>query len=153
VVGVRLGYFEGFKGNNTVLLDGDTEGLGKLANALLVLIAGDQDVVPLHSLAFVSAAKQVKVDAHRSTKDIGMLREAGRFQWRRSARGWAGVVEQILGVKERGHCHQYLDGPSDDVVVMVSSGEYGEPWPSLGSTGRQSRRFGSCRLTNSCSGR
>jgi hypothetical protein len=136
VAGVRLGYFEGLKGHDTVLLDGDTEGLGELAKALLVLIAGDRDSVSLHSLAFVSAAKQLEVNAHRSMKDLGMLREAGGFHWRRSARGWAGVVEQILGVKEQGHCHQYLDGPTDDVVVMVSAGEYGEPWPSLGSMGR-----------------
>jgi hypothetical protein len=33
-------------------------------------------------------------------------------------------------VSEQGHCHQYLDAPSDEVVVMVSSGEYGEPWPT-----------------------
>ena len=127
---VRLGYFSGFKGQDTVLIDGDPEGLGELARQLLVLIAGDQEALPLHTLAFVLPEKQVEVNALRSTKDLGMLRSANQFRWRRTPRGWAGVVEQILGVSEQGHCHQYLDAPSDEVVVMVSSGEYGEPWPT-----------------------
>jgi hypothetical protein len=134
VVGVRIGYFEAFCGNDTLLLDGDTEALDALARALLVLIAGDQEVLSLHRLVFVSPAKEVEVNAHRSAKDIGISKKANVFHWRRSPRGWAGVVEQILGVAEQGRCHQYLDAPSDDVVVLVSSGEYGEPWPTWPST-------------------
>jgi hypothetical protein len=129
VVGVRIGCFD-FGGDDTLLLDGDTEGLNALASALLVLVAGDQETLSLHRLAFVSSPTEVELNAHRSTSDIGISRNANVFQWRRSPRGWAGVVEQILGVAEHGRCHQYLDAPSDDVVVMVSSGEYGEPWPT-----------------------
>jgi len=136
VVGVRIGYFEAFKGHDTLLIDGDPEGLDALARALLVLIAGDMELLSLNHLAFVSSAKEVEVNAHRSLKDVGMLKEANVFHWRRSPRAWAGVVEQILGVREQGRCHQYLDAPSDDVVVMVSSGEYGEPWPTWPSTWR-----------------
>jgi len=131
---VRVGYFEGFKGQDTLLIDGDTEGLSQLARSLTGLIAGDRDVLPLHSLPFVSAPNGVELSAHCATKDLGMLRRPNGFEWRRSARGWAGVVEQVLGVKEQGKCHQYLDAPSDEVVVMVSSGEYGEPWPRWGPT-------------------
>jgi hypothetical protein len=130
---VRLGYFEGFKGRDTLLIDGDVEGLGELIRTLNVLVLAQQDVVLLHSLPFVSAANRVEVNAHWAQRDFGMSKINGMFKWRRNSTGWAAVVEQILGVKKQGCCHQYLDAPSDEVAVMVSSGEYGEPWPQLGA--------------------
>jgi hypothetical protein len=126
VVGVRLGYFEDFKGDNTLLLDGDADGLGELARILGALAVGERHVVSVHSLPFVSAENQVELHAHRSPRDIGVSKTVDGFQWRRSPEGWAAVVEQILAVREQGRCHQYLDAPSDDVTVMVSSGEYPE---------------------------
>ncbi len=131
---MRLGYFEGFKGRDTLLIDGDVEGLSELIQTLNVLVLAQQDVVLLHSLPFVSAANLVEVSAHWAQRDSGVSKIDDAFQWRRSSAGWAEVVEQILGVKKQGRCHQYLDAPSDEVTVMVSSGEYGEPWPQLGAT-------------------
>jgi hypothetical protein len=131
---VRVGYFEDFKGSNTLLLDGDVEGLDELARSLNALAVGEREVVAVHSLSPVSAQHQVELHAHRSERDVGLSRTANGFQWRRSSDGWAAVVEQILAVKHQGRCHQYLDGPSDEVQVMVSSGEYGDPWPQLGAT-------------------
>jgi hypothetical protein len=29
---------------------------------------------------------------------------------------------------EAGACHQYLEGPRDDMQVMASIGEYGDEW-------------------------
>ena len=130
---VRLGYFEAFKGRDTLLVDGDPEGLGELIRTLNVLVLAQQDVVLLHSLPFVSAVNGVEVSAHWAQRDSGVARIGDAFQWRRSSTGWAAVaVEQILGVKKQGR-HQYLDAPADEVAVMVSSGEYGEPWPQLGT--------------------
>jgi hypothetical protein len=130
---VRLGYFEAFKGRDTLLIDGDVEGLGDLMRTLNVLVLAQQDVVLLHSLPFVSAVNRLELNAHWAHQDFGVSRIDDAFQWRRSSTGWAAVVEQILGVKKQGSCHQYLDAPSDEVAVMVSSGEYGEPWPQLGA--------------------
>ena len=131
---LRLGYFENFMGNNTLLLDGDIEGLSELAQALSVLAIGGRDVVAVHSLPFVSALHQVELSAHRFHRDVGVSKTRDGFQWQRSSAGWAAVVEQVLAVKHQGRCHQYLDAPSDDLTVMVSSGEYGEPWPKFGAT-------------------
>jgi hypothetical protein len=52
---VRIGYFAAFKGRDTLLIDGDVEGLGDLMRTLNVLVLAQQDVVMLHSLPFVSA--------------------------------------------------------------------------------------------------
>ena len=134
MVCVRLGYFEGFKGSNTLLLDGDVGGLRELAQALSALAKGERKAVSVHSLPFVTAAQHVEMHAHRSEQDLGASKTGDGFQWRRSSEGWVAVVEQILAVKDQGRCHQYLDAPFDDVAVMVSSGEYGEPWPRLGVT-------------------
>ena len=130
---VRIGYFEAFNGRDTLLIDGDAEGLGDLMRTLNVLVLAQQDIVVLHSLPFVSAMGGLEIDACWSQRDSGLSKIDNAFHWRRSSTGWAAVVEQILGVRKQGRCHQYLDAPSDEVAVMVSSGEYGEPWPKLGA--------------------
>jgi hypothetical protein len=132
---VRLGYFADFKGgDDTLLLDGDVEGLGDLARTLSVLATGERNSLSVHSLPFVSAENQIELFAHRSDRDLGVSKTPDGFLWRRSSEGWAAAVELILAVKDQGRCHQYLDASSDDVTVMVSSGEYGEPWPKQGAT-------------------
>ena len=99
---VRLGYFEAFKGRDTLLIDGDVEGLGDLMRTLNVLVLVQQDVVLLHSLPFVSAVNRLELNAHWAQQDFGVSRIDDAFQWRRSSTGWAAVVEQILGVKNQG---------------------------------------------------
>jgi hypothetical protein len=47
--------------------------------------------------------------------------------WQRSEQGWAEVIDKLAAM-EGGACHQYLEGPSDDVQVMASIGEYGGSW-------------------------
>lgn len=97
---VRLGYFEGFKGSNTLLLDGDGDGLGELVQTLSALANGERQVVSVHSLPFVSAAQRVELHAHRSLQDVGARKTGDGFQWRRNSEGWGSVVEQILAVKD-----------------------------------------------------
>ena len=130
---VRLGYFEAFKGRDTLLIDGDVEGLGDLMRTLNVSSsrAARRRVAALVAVRLCGEPTALETDWAR--QDCGVSRIDDAFQWRRSSTGWAAVVEQILGVKKQGRCHQYLDAPSDEVAVMVSSGEYGEPWPQLGA--------------------
>jgi hypothetical protein len=67
----------------------------------------------------------------RAADDIGILRSGGTaFVWRRSQDGWADVVDKLAAMEGSG-CHQYLDGPRDDLQVMVSIGEYGDGWWSV----------------------
>lgn len=60
--------------------------------------------------------------------DTGLIRAAGtEFVWQRSEEGWADVIDKLAAI-ESGACHQYLEGPTDDVQVMASIAEYGDSW-------------------------
>ena len=60
--------------------------------------------------------------------ETGLVRTARtEFMWQRSEQGWAEVIDKLAAM-EGGACHQYLEGPSDDVQVMPSIGEYGGSW-------------------------
>jgi hypothetical protein len=43
------------------------------------------------------------------------------------------IIDKLAALKT-GACHQYLDGPCDDVQVMASLGEHGDAWWRQGFT-------------------
>jgi hypothetical protein len=47
--------------------------------------------------------------------------------WQRSEEGWAEAIDKLAAM-QTGVCHQYLDGPLDDVQIMASIGEYRDAW-------------------------
>jgi hypothetical protein len=129
VTAVRLGYFEDFKSNNTLLLDGDQTGLKQLVEQLRALAAGAVESIAIHSLPFVETHHGVQLVAQGTTDDIGTLqRGPADFQWQRSRSGWEDVTDKVQAVIQGGRCHHYLDAPHDTVTVMVSSGEYDAHW-------------------------
>jgi len=70
---VRLGYFEGFKSGNTLLLDGDREGLQQLDETLQQLASGGVEAVAIHSLPFVEAHHGVRLVSRVAPRDTGTL--------------------------------------------------------------------------------
>lgn len=124
---IRVEFFEDFKGADTLLIDVDHEGLHDL-------IAWLRDVMSLGRNAALSdcpgvgVQSQLRVDILRVPDDTGLVRVAKReFIWRRSKDGWTDVVDKLAAM-ETAACHQYLDGPRDDVQVIASIGEYGDDW-------------------------
>jgi hypothetical protein len=107
VTAVRLGYFEDFKANDTLLLDGDPAGLRKLVGQFRALAAGAVDSIAIHSLPFVETHHGLpacRFEAHhtglltsRSTMDHG-----GRIgYWRRSGRTCVGDSDRQLRTKDK----------------------------------------------------
>lgn len=61
----------------------------------------------------------------RGSEDAGLSRVAEtELVWRRSEAGWLEIIEKLENM-DAAACHQYLDGPRDDVQVMASIGENG----------------------------
>ena len=118
---VRAEYLLEFKGGETLLLEGDARGLIALADALEALARGNVAGVQLHSTPFLSCDHEFL--ASREDRDIGLASSDGRFLWRRTAEGWLETVDKIRALLEHGSGHQYLDGPRDELQVMVSTGE------------------------------
>ena len=124
---IRIGFFEGFKREDTLLIDVDADGLNDLIAWLRDVLSSDRKVL-LSACPGVSLQAGLRVEVFRSQDDVGLLRTAETaFIWERSEDGWTDIVE-LLAPMEAGACHQYLDGPRDDVQVMASIGEYGDEW-------------------------
>jgi len=124
---IRVGFFEDFKGADTLLIDVDAEGLRGLIAWLRDVMSSDRRVL-LSACPGATLQSTLRVDVFRSPDDIGLVRAAeGTLVWQRSEDGWTDVVEKLTAM-ETGAGHQYLDGPRDDMQVMASIGEYGDDW-------------------------
>jgi hypothetical protein len=125
---IRIRYFEDFKSTDTLLLDGDAEGLRLLAQAFGRLADGEIQTIAVHELSFVRAREGLKVFASLGSRDIGARFERPMvLVWRRSPLGRAEAADELAGLAAHTMRHQYLDDGSD-VSVMVSRGEYSDRW-------------------------
>ena len=127
-----VGFMPQFKGSDTLLLVATPSALDLLANLALALSAAEASPVAVHLLPYV-AAHGISLEAKQSTTDIGIRRERRRFTWLRSADGWRAIHDLIQCLRGCGAAHQYLEGPADEVAVMLSVGQYGEEvWQRAG---------------------
>ncbi|MCA1560660.1 MAG: hypothetical protein LC808_40735 [Actinobacteria bacterium] len=124
---IRVGFFEDFKGADTLLLDVDHEGLNALIAWLQTAASSGQKIALEHCPGAV-VQSGLYVDLSCAPNDTGLVRSEGtEFVWQRSEEGWVEVIDKLAAM-ENGACHQYLEGPSDDVQVIASIGEYGDSW-------------------------
>lgn len=127
---VRLGYFEDFKSSNTLLMEADAVGLRALAQTFRSLAAGDDSTVAIHQLPFLEVHHGVRLTAQRAPRDRG-VRQIGVeniFAWERTEDGWLDAAEKVEVLIHHDFGHHYLEGDTDEVVVQVSKGEYGDDW-------------------------
>jgi hypothetical protein len=124
---IRIGFFEDFKGAHTLLLDVEQEGLKALIAWLQTATSSGRRIAISHCPdALVQSGLQI--DLSRGPNDRGLVRTAGtEFLWQRSEEGWAEVLDKLAAM-DSGACHQYLEAPRNDVQVVASIGEYGDPW-------------------------
>jgi hypothetical protein len=124
---IRIGFFEDFKGADTLLLDVDRDGLHSLIAWLRMDMSSGRNTTIGDCPATVIQSG-LHVEVLGAADDAGLVRTSGgHFAWRRSEDGWANIIDKLAAM-ETGGCHQYLDGPQDGVQVMASIGEYGDAW-------------------------
>jgi len=124
---IRVGFFEDFKGADTLLLDVDQAGLKALIAWLRTATSSGRGIAISHCPgALVQSG--LRVNLSRASTDRGLVRTAGtEFVWQRSEEGWAEVVDKLAAMDiDAGD--QYLEGPSGNVQVVASIGEYGDSW-------------------------
>lgn len=111
---LRLGFFQKFKGNDTVLLCGDREDISMLRAKLAFLSKADTGCsVAIHELCSVSSSNPVELFAiSPSSQSSG------------STFSFDDSVSERLSVLEQGPPgHQYFD-LANQRTLMVSAGEY-----------------------------
>ena len=129
---VRIGFFEDFKSSDTLLLDGDKEGLEQLAQAMRELARGGKESISFHLLPFVEIHHGVRLFASLSAEDLGTRqRGMSEFEWKRTKSGWEETADKVGVISQCQQGHHYLDAEKDEVTVMVSSIEYGKEWWAL----------------------
>lgn len=125
---IRVGFFEDFKGADTLLLDVDREGLNALI-AWLQTVAASGRKIAIDQCPGAVVQSGLHVDLSRcAERHTGVVRTAGtELPWQRSEEGWADVIDKLAAM-ESGAGHQYLEPAIDAVQVMASIGEYGDSW-------------------------
>ena len=89
---IRVGFFEDFKGEDTLLIDVDAAGLSDLIAWLRDVMSSDRKV-SLSACRGVSLQAALRVEVFRSRDDAGLLRTAETaFVWQRSEDGWTDIV-------------------------------------------------------------
>lgn len=122
----NIGFFEDFKGSDALLIGATHDSLSDLIDALEPLSRTGRGPVHVHTLPFVTA-RGVSLVAESSPTRQGLKKSDGAsFAWTRSPEGWAHILDQMRALKGKCCGHQYLDGPTDECVVILSVGEYPE---------------------------
>ena len=122
----NIGFFQDFKGSDALLIGATHDSLSDLIDALEPLSRSGREPVRVHTLPFVTA-RGVSLVAKSSLTRQGLEKSDGAsFAWTRSPEGWAHILDQMRALKGKSCGHQYLDGPRDECVVILSVGEYPE---------------------------
>ncbi len=136
---LNLAFYDASDGPRIMLfgpLTGDFESLQRLFRTL----SQCRERVEIHQQPFIDAFGGIQLLASCSGsmfhdtegKPQGVRRKSSNlgqeFEWLRTAEGWDYLAELIDGlVRCPAPGHQYLSAyPSEDAIVVVSKGEYGE---------------------------
>jgi hypothetical protein len=129
---LKLGYFEDFKGSDSVLMATSSEGVRSLIQRLrLFAISGDNEL-PLHQLAWVAPGHEVELYAVRSPRPSGVS-SRGRFDLLCSSSALEDISAKLSSLATRAPGHQYFTLLDSEAQLIVSVGEYdGSFWSTDG---------------------
>jgi len=120
----QLGFFKDLKGSDALLIGVTHESLGDLVDTLEPLTRARKMPVALHMTPFIeSHGISLLAQVAESDQGLNMVGPES-FTWARSTEGWSQVIAQLRELQGTNCGHQYLDGPHDSCVVIVSIGEY-----------------------------
>ena|SRR5688500_10469442 len=134
---IRTGFYEDFKGYDTVLISVDTNGLLEIENAFLQLAQGLSSF-DFSTLKYLDTKFHVDIKAFNDTTNIGLKQiDKGKFEWRLTKDIWNQFREMTTTLYRNGNGgHQYLDSEAnyfntaenyidtDSLQVVLSLNEY-----------------------------
>jgi hypothetical protein len=134
---IRTGFYDNFKGYDTLLISVDINGLFEIENAFLQLAQG-LSCFDLTTLKYLDSKYQVGIKAYVDTANTGLKQiDKGKFEWRLNQEMWKQFKEMATALHRSGDGgHQYLDSEAnyynkktnfidpDSLQVVLSLGEY-----------------------------
>ncbi len=123
MMNLRLGYFSDFKGADTVLLEGTSDGIRNLCVRIKKFVASSETELPIHTLSAISVNHPVLLFASRNANGQG----AG-FRWLCSQKELNSIEGKLSALIASQNGHQYFELVGSPAQLIVSVGEYGEEW-------------------------
>ena len=127
---IRTGFYDDFKGYDTVLISVDIYGLLEIENAFLELSQGLPSF-DFTTLKLLDTKFHVAIKAYNDTEDVGLKQiDKGKFEWRLTKDKWNKFREMTTALYRIGtNGHQYLDTETGDIdldslQVVLSFDEY-----------------------------
>jgi len=127
---IRTGFYDNFKGYDTVLICVDINGLLEIENVFLQLAQG-RFSFDFSSLNLLDKKYKVDIKAYNDTTNFGLKQiDKGKFEWRLTKDKWNQFREMATALYRNGtNGHQYLDTETGDIdlnslQVVLSLDEY-----------------------------
>lgn len=125
---IRIGYFENFKGEDSILISADINGLRELEDIFLRLSQGLPDFDFL-KLKHLDRSFYINLKALNDKENYGLRKiSITDFEWRLTSEKWNQCREKLtLMYRNNDRGHHYLDSDAknnEDIQVVFSFNEY-----------------------------
>ena len=112
---IRTGFYDNFKGYDTVLISVDINGLLEIENAFLQLAQG-RTSFDFSTLKHLDPKYKVDIKAYADTVNTGLKQiDKGKFEWRVNKEMWNQFKELAAALHHNGGGgHQYLDSEANN---------------------------------------
>lgn len=125
---IRIKHFDDFKGEDSILISADIEGLLELEDVFLKLANGLASF-DFSNLNLLDKPFRLKLSAFNDTKNVGLRQTSpDGYEWRVTSDKWNEFREKLTAMYRNGNGgHHYLDSdPADnkDLQVVFSWDEY-----------------------------
>lgn len=124
---IRIGFFENFRGEDSVLISVDIHGLLEIESIFLSLTKskGEFDT---EKLKYLDRDHSLKIKMCSGNTNKGLMRDNSDFRWELTSDKWNELREMTTALYKNGQVgHQYLDSNAssfDDLQVILSFNEY-----------------------------
>lgn len=124
---IRVGFFEKFKGKDSILISVDIYGILELEKIFQTL-QNKALFFDLSKSSIADSKYNLKIIMSVSQENLGLIREDKKFTWILSKEKWAEFEQKTRALyKNKSIGHQYLDSDNNknnDLQVILSLNEY-----------------------------
>ena len=124
---IRVGFFEKFKGEDSILISADIHGLLELESIFQILrIKGNS--IQLKDLKNIDLKHSIPLTLSSSDKNEGFRKKESGYEWKLTPEKWSEFRDKVISLYKNGFDgHQFLDAETtdhSDLQVVLSLNEY-----------------------------
>jgi len=125
---IRIGFFEDFKGEDSVLIDTGIHGLMEI-EAIFSRLSKKKQMIHSENFKFLDKEHFLRIQLTSGEINQGLRMKDSEYEWILTPKKWNELKEMTTVLYKNGTGgHQYLDSDSkllDDLQVVLSFNEYG----------------------------